>query len=219
MPSRDDLTPAQVIDIVSGDDVAGRNDLLRQAIAEAAGGLHQMFTDDEISATFFDAEKFRNFQERLGYVFPEADFWLLRAALTHKSFMAEAGNFAAAERLAWLGDAKLYFVVGEALVTAFPTAAIGDLAPARSMRIKRTTLSDSAKNAGVHEILLLGKSYITSKGTEENARSGLSSSMLGEAFEAVLGAVSISGGLEAVRKVYFRSAPLPATISALRNGG
>ena len=153
----------------------------------------------------------------MGYVFPPQDLWLLRAALTHKSFMAEAGNFAAAERLAWLGDAHIYCIVGEALVTAFPEGAIGDLALARSARIKRTALSESAKAAGVSELLLLGKSYVVPNQTVDRARAALSPAMLGEAFEAVLGAVSISGGLEAVRKVYFRSAPLPKTLSALRN--
>ena len=48
------------------------------------------------------------------------------------------------------------------------------------------------------------------------ARDTLSKGMLGEAFEAVLGAVALSGGPEAVRRCYFRSVPLPTTFAKLQ---
>ena len=219
MPSRDDLTPRQVIDIVSGDDVTARSDLLRQSIAEAAGAHLRIFNDDIASAALFPPEDFARFEEKLGYSFPAQDAWLARAALTTKSFGAESlGQSTAAVRLAWIGDARIYDIMGEALIAAFPSVAHGELCNARVARISRQTLARAAKAVRIHRILLLGRSYLGPNGGEDSAavRDQLSPGMLGEAYEAVLGAVALSGGLEAVRRCYFRSVPLPTAFAKLQ---
>ena len=102
------------------------------------------------------------------------------------------------------------------MVAAFPTAVLGELCVARVSRINRKTLSRAAKEIQIDQLLLLGKSFVGQYGAAE-ARSKLSKAMLGEAFEAVLGAVALSaGGEEAVRKCYFRSVPLPTTLAKLQ---
>lgn len=216
MPSREDLTPRQVIDIVSGEDPAPRNDLLRQAIEEAAGAHLRLFKDEAESAQLFPADEFSRFEERLGYVFPREDAWLACAALTTKAFGYESvGQFLGAQPLAWLGDAKICDVLSEALIAAFPTAGRGELAVARSARVMRKTLACAATELRIDEFLLLGKSYVASF-RAGGPRPVPSRDMLGEAFEAVLGAVAVSGGIEAVRRCYFRVAPLPTTLAKLR---
>ena len=215
MPPRDELTPRQVIDIASGDNVANRDDLLREGLAEAAGAHHRLFTDEAWAASHFPAEEFARFEERLGYSFPAQDAWLVRAALTTKAFGAESlGQSTAAQRLAWIGDAKICDVLSEALIAAFPTAAHGELCVARTARINRKTLAGAARAVGIDRMLVLSKSYVGSHGAA--ARDELSKGMLGEAFEAVLGAVALSGGPEAVRRCYFRSVPLPTTFARLQ---
>ena len=216
MPSREDLTLRQVIDVVTGDDVASRHDLLRQSIEEAAGPLLRVIKDEAQAAALFPPEDFARFEELLGYSFPPGDAWLARAALTTKDFRADSlGQSSAAQRLAWIGDSKIYDVNSEALVAAFPTAAISDFSIARVARIKRVTLAGAARAVGADRLLLLGKSFVGQYGAA-GARDNLSKAMLGEAFEAVLGAVALSGGLEAVRRCYFRRVPLPTTLARLQ---
>ena len=215
MPSREDLTARQVIDLVCGEDAPGRHDLLGQSIEEAAGAHLRIFKDDTASVALFPPYDFARFEELLGYSFPAEDVWLARAALTTKAFGSEShGQSTAAQRLAWIGDAKICDLLCEALVAAFPAAAHGELCVARTARISRRTLAGAARAVGIHRVLLLSRSYVAAHGPA--ARETLSKGMLGEAFEAVLGAVSLSGGVEAVRRCYFRRLPLPATFSKLQ---
>ena len=126
-------------------------------------------------------------EDRLGYRF--ADPELLRRALTHKS--AGADNF---ERLEFLGDAALGFVVAQTLFEAEVDASEKPLSLMRSNLVDAQTLAAVARDLDLGRFLILGKS-------ERKAGGAARVSMLSDAFEAVLGAVVCDGGIDAAAKV------------------
>ena len=71
MITRDDLAPKQNVNIVCSNDAAAANDLLPQSIAESAGALHLIFSNDKLSADLFPQEKIDAFEQRIGYSFSQ----------------------------------------------------------------------------------------------------------------------------------------------------
>lgn len=124
-------------------------------------------------------------QARLGHVF--ADTNLLTLALTHRS--AEKNHN---QRLEFLGDAVLGFVVAEALYHLYPDSPEGDLSQLRAALVNRETLSELARKLSLGELLVLGQG-------ERKSGGHLRDSILCDAMEAVLGAVYLDGGAEACR--------------------
>lgn len=117
---------------------------------------------------------------------------MLVEALTHKSYLNEAGGSGEAdnERLEFLGDAVLDLVVSEYLVHAFPDAAEGELSKLRSRLVSGKTLSRVAKRVGLGDLLRLGRGETKTQGRSKP-------SILADALEAVLAAVYLDGGPEA----------------------
>jgi ribonuclease-3 len=137
---------------------------------------------------------------RLGYAARDAA--LVARALTHRS----AGG-ADNERLEFLGDAVLSFVVAELLYREFPDLSEGDLSRYRSALVSGETLADVAESVAVGERLRLGPGELRSGGFRRR-------SILADAFEALLGAVYLEGGIAAVAGVVERL--WRARIAALR---
>ena len=134
-------------------------------------------------------------QESLGYHFENED--LLRNALTHKSYLhavpdAPGGSN---ERLEFLGDSVLGFIVSTDLFLANPATAEGQLTTWRGALVRLTTL------AKVADPLELGEYMYMSRG-EETAGGRARGSNLGRAVEALLGAVYLDGGMDAARGVW-----------------
>lgn len=121
----------------------------------------------------------------LGHQF--RDDALLRTALTHRS--AGAGHN---ERLEFLGDAVLGFLVAEELVKRFPGAREGDLSRLRARLVRRETLAQVAQELGLGAQLHLGPGELKSGGHRR-------ASILADALEALLAAVYLDAGLEACR--------------------
>jgi len=119
--------------------------------------------------------------ERLGHGF--ADPALLDEALTHPS--------AAFERDEFLGDAVLDLSVARLLFDAHPDWAEGELTRARAALVNAGALADRARALGLGAHLRLGR-------TEERSGGADKESILANAFEAVLGAVYLDAGLDAV---------------------
>lgn len=223
------LLPAQVVALAVGPDAEARNALFRESVADAAGALYStLLADDVAAATVLPPARLQEFERRIGYQFPPPHAWLLRAALVHKSYRAEYGRYAAADVLSWHGDACLYHLLAEAMTAAYPGASVADLTAARIGRISRESLSDLARKAGMDDgLVLVGKSFAGIQGSGGGGGggnqgagggaggAGLSTGMLGESFEAVLGAVAASGGMDAVRETYFKLAPLPGKLRTL----
>ena len=120
-----------------------------------------------------------------------ADPGLLIRALTH-------GSIASAtrpdnQRLEFLGDRVLGLVMAEALLKADPQAAEGMLAPRYNALVRKETCAAVAREAGVGDVLRLGRSEMMSGGRRKEA-------LLGDAMEAVIAAVYLDGGIEAARR-------------------
>ena len=119
---------------------------------------------------------------------------LLRQALTHRSFLNyNSERWASNERLEFLGDAILGLVVTEELFNHFPESSEGELTKAKSYVVSRETLAQQAKKMELGKYLLLGSG-------EEMSGGRARKSILSDAYEALLGAMYLDGGLDEVRR-------------------
>lgn len=125
----------------------------------------------------------RRIARTLGYEF--RDWSLIDQALTHRS--ASAANN---ERLEFLGDALIGFLIADALLRRFPAADEGTLSRMRATLVKGESLAALARRIELGEYLRLGPGEVRTGG---HARD----SILADAFEAVLGAIYLDGGFEA----------------------
>jgi ribonuclease-3 len=118
-----------------------------------------------------------------------ADPLILEQALTHRSLGAQNN-----ERLEFLGDSVISLIVSERLFILRPESREGDLTRMRARLVRGVSLADIASGIGLGKQLNLG---------DEAAKSGVHrrSSILADAFEALLGAIFVDGGYEACRKV------------------
>lgn len=130
------------------------------------------------------------FARQLGYTFRDPQ--LLARALTHRS--AGAANY---ERLEFLGDGLINFVVGEALFQARPAAEEGDLSRWRASLVCEESLARLAERLQLGDVLILGSGELKSGGFRR-------ASILADGFEAVLGAVYLDGGFAPAREACLR---------------
>jgi ribonuclease-3 len=121
------------------------------------------------------------------------DVRLLEQSLTHRSAPGDNN-----ERLEFLGDAVLDFVISEVVFRAYPFAPEGDLSRLRASLVKDTTLSELAADLGLGEHLILGSGERKTGGHRRE-------SILADALEAIFGAVFLDAGFEAAWKVIERS--------------
>lgn len=132
-------------------------------------------------------------QKRLGYEFREPA--LLLEAMTHGSFLQE--NTAAGahnQRLEFLGDAVLHFIITDSLFRQSTTEREGVLSRRRAILSKGEFLTQLARDLGLDTCLRL------SKGEEESGGRGRAS-ILEDAFEAVVGAIYLDSDLPTTRRV------------------
>jgi len=130
------------------------------------------------------------FQQSLGHTFREID--LLERALTHKSFSNENREIRSPnnERLEFLGDAVLGFVVGELIYKSFPNLQEGALSKIKAHLVSASMLAAKSRALGIGRFLRMGAGEARSGGAEK-------SSLLADAFEAVVAAIYLDGGLQA----------------------
>jgi len=126
---------------------------------------------------------------------------LLRLATTHRSVVNEVADADVGdnERLEFLGDAVLGFVVGEYLYRALPDSAEGELTALRSALVRESALAGFARRIDLGKYLWLGRG----EDLGGRDREGL----LGDAFEAFLGALYLDQGLDAARDFALRFIP------------
>ncbi|MCB1715117.1 MAG: ribonuclease III [Candidatus Competibacteraceae bacterium] len=127
---------------------------------------------------------------RLGYTF--TDDALLRTALTHRS-AAGTNN----ERLEFLGDSILNFVIAEALFEHYPKAREGELSRLRASLVKGDTLADAARAIELGDYLNLGSGELKSGGFRRD-------SILADALEALLAAVYLDSDFATCRALIRR---------------
>ena len=137
-------------------------------------------------------------EERLGHRFSNPE--LLTRALTHPSYAAEQTPACLAnQRLEFLGDAVLQLIMTEVVFVKYSRFSEGKLTKIRSALTKQHTLVGFAEGLGLGEQLLLGKG-------EDRAGGRQRASNLADAFEALLGAIFLDGGLEPARQLCQRLA-------------
>src|SRR5690625_7542504 len=134
-------------------------------------------------------------QKDLNYQFNQRA--LLEQALTHRSYAAKHN-----ERLEFLGDGVLNFVVAALLFEQFQRIDEGDLSRVRASLVKQDTLAELAQQLQLSDLLRLGEGELKSGGFNRP-------SILSDALEAILGAIYLDGGFEVVSQVIHRMyAPL-----------
>jgi len=139
----------------------------------------------------FNHEPPQAFARRLGLNF--RDFGLLMRALTHRSYLNEHREAPEDnERLEFLGDAILDFLVGEWLYHHFPEMDEGDLTRLRAALVCREQLAAFARQIGLDHAMLLGHGEDANGGRKRDT-------LLSATFEALVGALYLDSGIEAVR--------------------
>ena len=130
-------------------------------------------------------------RKSLGYQFN--DVRLLEQALTHRSAAGENN-----ERLEFLGDAVLDFVISEVVFRSHANAPEGDLSRLRSSLVKDASLAELAASLGLGEHLILGSGERKTGGHRRE-------SILADSLEALFGAVYLDAGIKAARAVIERT--------------
>jgi ribonuclease-3 len=129
---------------------------------------------------------------RLGVEFSNAS--LLTRALTHRSFLNENTHaMEDNERLEFLGDAVLDFIVGAWVYNRCPEMAEGDLTRLRSALVRNEQLAEFARQLDLGKGLRMGRGESASGGRERDG-------VLGSTFEAVVGAMYLDSGLPSVER-------------------
>jgi ribonuclease-3 len=126
-------------------------------------------------------------QFRLGYKFADPD--LLTRALTHSSAVSPSRRIERSyQRLEFLGDRVLGLVVADMLYRRYPKANEGELSRTLNTLVRKETCAVIARTLGLGPELILGDSEARTGGAEKEA-------ILGDATEAVIGAIYCDGGL------------------------
>ena len=135
-------------------------------------------------------DEFEELQHRIEYRF--RDRGLLEHALTHKSRAAEdaSGGVADNESLEFLGDAVLGLVVADALFRQFPTYTEGQKSKVKAAVVSTQSLARHAEQIQLGDHLILGRG-------EEKTGGRFKQALLADAYEALIAAIYLDGGLEA----------------------
>ncbi|MEW4353413.1 ribonuclease III [Streptococcus pneumoniae] len=136
-------------------------------------------------------------EERLGISFQDVS--LLETAFTHTSYANEHRllKISHNERLEFLGDAVLQLLISEYLYHAYPHKPEGDLSKLRSMIVREESLAGFARDCQFDTFIKLGKGEEKSGGRNRNT-------ILGDLFEAFLGALLLDKGVEAVKAFLYQ---------------
>jgi ribonuclease III len=194
--SKDNTSPKKVIDLLShlirgteGTQAAGTG----PAAPEQPGGSRSLSSEEKPSA--FNGptiETPAQFGQRLGLKFHNG--LLLARAMTHRSYLNEHTDAVEDnERLEFLGDAVLDFVVGAWLYNRYPEMPEGDLTRMRSSLVDTKQLANFARKLELGRAMRLGRGESQSGGRERSA-------LLCDAFEAMIGAIFLDQGIDAVRE-------------------
>ena len=137
-----------------------------------------------------DIESASDLNRRLNL--PFSNLSLLTRALTHRSYVNENPNSQEDnERLEFLGDAVLDFIVGAWAYNRFPEMPEGDLTKIRSAIVRNEQLANFSRRIELGRALRLGRGEASSGGNDRDL-------LLGSAFEALIGALFLDAGLGAV---------------------
>lgn len=135
---------------------------------------------------------------------------LLEKALTHPSCNNDRHCHENNERLEFLGDSVLSMIVAEHLYKTFPDRPEGELTKIRASLVCDQSLSEFARRIHLGEFLLMGKGEEASGGRDRKSN-------LENAFEALIAAIYLDGGLEAAKRFIMRFIPENIEPDSIRN--
>jgi len=143
------------------------------------------------------AHDFEELERFISYTIKHRAYFL--QAVTHRSYLQFAQNttLQSNERLEFLGDSILNLVVAEYLYREFNTLPEGDLTKLRSRLVSGAALVQHAMNIKLERFLLLSTSA-------ENALKRGSATLLADAYEALIAAIYLDGGMDAARDFIYR---------------
>lgn len=136
----------------------------------------------------------KSFQQKIDYNFKNEE--LLLTALTHSSYANECGG-AFNERLEFLGDSVLGFISAEYFFSDRKSVPEGELTKLRAATVCEKSLFGFAKEIDLGTFIRLGKGEMNTGGRERP-------SILSDAFEAVIAAIYLDGGMEEAKKFVLR---------------
>ena len=131
-----------------------------------------------------------DFQDRIGHAYQDPE--LLDRALTHKSYANENRVPYHNERMEFLGDSVLNFVVSEYLMKSCPDSTEGDLSRLRAAVVSEPALASVARTIGLGNHLLLGKGEEQTGGRDKD-------SLLADSLEALIASLYLDQGMDAAR--------------------
>ena len=138
-------------------------------------------------------ENIRQLEQKLGYHFNDID--ILKNAVTHSSYIKEHDRKGRSnERLEFLGDAFFDAIIGEELYKSFPDKEEGFLSRTRATLVCEKSLANEARRLGIGEYILLGNGEDHNGGRQRE-------SILADTMEAILGAIYLDGGFDAVKRL------------------
>jgi len=132
---------------------------------------------------------FSKFEEKIGVKFKDKN--LLQQAFTHRSYLNENPSLGLEqnERLEFLGDAVLELAITEYLYKKYPKKTEGEMTALRAALVNSITLSETASELNIGDLMLLSKGEAKSLGKARQY-------ILANAFEALIGAIYLNGGYE-----------------------
>lgn len=133
-----------------------------------------------------DSNTLGRLENKLGYHFKDPD--LLRQALSHRS--VGSSHY---ERLEFLGDSILGFIIADELFHRFPKASEGQMTRLRANLVRGKTLAQLSQQLSLGDYLLLGSGELKSGGFRRE-------SILADALEAILGGIYLESGIDVCRE-------------------
>jgi len=156
-------------------------------------GLFRIFnsSSDKNLKKLLSPDKVAKLEKLIGFKIKSEEYFL--QALLHRSFLEQNSEFEVSnERLEFLGDAVLSLTVAEHLFKKFPEEDEGFLTKVRSKFVNKIAIADVAQEIGLSNLLLVGKNLLS--GSSINSKT-----ILADAFEALIGAIYMDGGLGAAK--------------------
>ncbi len=150
-------------------------------------------TQPSFPVTELTEKQVATLQNSLGYVFKKKG--LLIQSLTHSSYYLHTGNqLQSNQRLEFLGDSVIQLALTEELYKEYPKEREGKLTSLRSSFARGDTMADIARRLGLHQYIIL---------REKERKAGIAEqdSSLGDAFEAIIGAIFLDSDWATARKV------------------
>ena len=137
-----------------------------------------------------DKERQASLSRIIHYTFHDPSLMIM--ALTHRSFSSQHN-----ERLEFLGDSVLSFLIANELYKRFPRIDEGDLSRLRAQLVKESSLSHIALSIGLGDFIRLGEGELKSAGWRRP-------SILADTFESIIGAIYLDGGIESAQQFVLR---------------